>query len=151
MTPQHFTRVLVVHHAFAAPIVERLRPARPDIEFRAAHPKTASAADVAWAEALVGFKRPAAGLGNARWVHCIGAGVDGWTRDFAWPDDVLLTRTQNEFNDPVYNFNYPGYWAYSGMDLAYKNLGAVFSQVHCFAPGSDSCYTRHFKSRSYDR
>ena len=93
--------MLVVHHAFAAPIVERLRPARPDIEFRAAHPKTASAADVAWAEALVGFKRPAAGLGNARWVHCIGAGVDGWTRDFAWPDDVLLTRTTQSFAIPI--------------------------------------------------
>jgi phosphoglycerate dehydrogenase-like enzyme len=101
MTPQHFTRVLVVHHAFAEPIVERLRPARPDIEFRASHPKAASAADVAWAEALVGFKRPAAGLGNARWVHCIGAGVDGWTRGISWPDNVLLTRTTQSFAIPI--------------------------------------------------
>lgn len=101
MTPQQFTRVLVVHHAFAEPIVERLRPARPDIEFRASHPKSASAADVAWAEALVGFRRPAAGLGSARWVHCIGAGVDGWTRDITWPSDVLLTRTTQSFAIPI--------------------------------------------------
>lgn len=101
MTPQQFKRVLVVHHAFAEPIVERLRPARPDIEFRAANPTSASAEDVAWAEALVGFRRPAAGLGSARWVHCIGAGVDGWTRDISWPRDVLLTRTTQSFATPI--------------------------------------------------
>ena len=43
--------------------------------------------------------------------------------------NVLLSRTNNEFNDAVYNFNYPAYWAYSGMDLAYKNIGAVFQSV----------------------
>ena len=101
MTPQHFKRVLVVHHAFAEPIVERLRPARPDIEFRAMHPNAATAEDVGWAEALVGFRRPAAGLGNARWVHCIGAGVDGWTRDITWPGNVLLTRTTQSFAVPI--------------------------------------------------
>lgn len=40
--------------------------------------------------------------------------------------DVLLTRTNNEFNDPIYNFSYPAHWAYSGMGLAYKNIDAVF-------------------------
>jgi len=43
--------------------------------------------------------------------------------------DVLLSRTQNEFNDPVYQFNYPAHWAYSGMEPAYKNTGAVFNNV----------------------
>ncbi|WP_315814254.1 hypothetical protein [Paraflavitalea speifideaquila] len=43
--------------------------------------------------------------------------------------DVLLTRTQNEFNDPVYNFNYPSHWAYDGMGLAYKNIDAVLDKV----------------------
>ena len=41
--------------------------------------------------------------------------------------DVLLTRTQNEFNDSVYNFTYPAHWAYSGMGPAYKNIQAVFN------------------------
>lgn len=40
--------------------------------------------------------------------------------------NVILSRTNNEFNDPVYNFNYPAYWAYSGMGQAYKNIGAIF-------------------------
>jgi hypothetical protein len=36
--------------------------------------------------------------------------------------DVVLTRTNNEFDDAVYNFNYPAHWAYSGMSSAYKNI-----------------------------
>ncbi len=40
--------------------------------------------------------------------------------------NALLSRTNNEFNDPVYNFNYPAYWAYSGMSLAYQNMAAIF-------------------------
>lgn len=43
--------------------------------------------------------------------------------------NVLLSRTQNEFNDPVYAFNYPAYWAYSGMGPAYKNVGGIFKNV----------------------
>ncbi|HRP55599.1 PA14 domain-containing protein [Agriterribacter sp.] len=43
--------------------------------------------------------------------------------------DVLLTRTQNEFNDPVYRFNYPAHWAYSGMGPAYSNIAAVFHNI----------------------
>jgi hypothetical protein len=36
--------------------------------------------------------------------------------------DVVLTRTQNEFDDYVYNFNYPSHWAYPAMGPAYKNI-----------------------------
>ncbi|MFT3981669.1 MAG: PA14 domain-containing protein [Ferruginibacter sp.] len=36
--------------------------------------------------------------------------------------DVLLSRTNNEFDDPVYNFNYPAHWAYREMGGAYKNI-----------------------------
>lgn len=41
--------------------------------------------------------------------------------------EVLLTRTQNEHNNPIYNFNYPAHWAYEGMGFAYKNIDAAFS------------------------
>ncbi|HWK02510.1 MAG TPA: hypothetical protein VNS58_02695 [Puia sp.] len=54
------------------------------------------------------------------------------TEDLAYDAETgepLLTRTQNEFNDPVYQFTYPAHWAYSGMEPAYKNIGAVFSNV----------------------
>lgn len=38
---------------------------------------------------------------------------------------VLLTKTINEFKDPVYNFTYPAHWAYSGMGLASDNIGTT--------------------------
>lgn len=44
--------------------------------------------------------------------------------------EVLVTRTNNEFNQPVYNTSYPAYWAYGGMGLAYKNIDAVFSGIN---------------------
>ena len=43
--------------------------------------------------------------------------------------DVLLTQTQNEYNQPIYNFNYPAYWAYCGMSQAYQNIGVQYSGV----------------------
>jgi hypothetical protein len=43
--------------------------------------------------------------------------------------EVLLSQTNNEFDDPVYNFNYPAHWAYSGMGSAYKNVGARFTRL----------------------
>jgi hypothetical protein len=43
--------------------------------------------------------------------------------------DVVLTRTKNEFDDSVYQFNYPAHWAYSGMDQAYKNISASFNDL----------------------
>jgi hypothetical protein len=43
--------------------------------------------------------------------------------------DPLLTRTQNEFNDPIYQFSYPAHWAYSGVGPAYQNIGALLSHL----------------------
>lgn len=42
--------------------------------------------------------------------------------------NVLLTRTNNAFKDPVYNFSYPARWAYSGMGMAYRNIHAEFGR-----------------------
>ncbi len=39
--------------------------------------------------------------------------------------DVLLTKTQNEFEDAMYQFTYPAHWAYEGMEQAYQNIGAL--------------------------
>ena len=42
----------------------------------------------------------------------------------------LLTRTQNEFKDNVYQFSYPAHWAYeNGMGMAYKNIGLYAKDV----------------------
>lgn len=42
---------------------------------------------------------------------------------------VLLSETQNEYGDPVYQFNYPAHFAYEGMAGAYKNIGLTFKNV----------------------
>jgi hypothetical protein len=52
--------------------------------------------------------------------------------------NVLLTKTQNEFDDPVYSFAYPAHWVYNGMGQAYQNLGTVFSN---FSTGSNGQIT----------
>ncbi|MEP6748959.1 MAG: hypothetical protein ABJB86_14605, partial [Bacteroidota bacterium] len=53
------------------------------------------------------------------------------TENLAWDAGtgaVLLTRTQNEFDDPVYNLSYPSHWMYEkGMGQAYKNIGIIIS------------------------
>ena len=43
---------------------------------------------------------------------------------------ALVTKTANEFNDPVYNVIFPAYWAYTGAGLAYKNIDRQFSSVN---------------------
>lgn len=48
------------------------------------------------------------------------------TENLAWDEEtgeVLLTKTQNNYNDPVYSFTYPAHWGYDGMAPAYKNIG----------------------------
>lgn len=42
---------------------------------------------------------------------------------------VIVSRTNNEFDKPVYSVSYPAYWAYSGMGPAYKNIDAVYAGV----------------------
>lgn len=94
-----FHRILIAHQLGPA-IAERLAHVRPDLGLRQSSLRDVTADDVAWADVIVGFRRPAAGLGNARWVHCIGAGVDAWLKD-GWADGVLLTRTTESFAAPI--------------------------------------------------
>jgi hypothetical protein len=43
--------------------------------------------------------------------------------------NVLLTRTNNEYDKPIYNFTYPAHWAYSGMGPAYKNIDVAYNNL----------------------
>lgn len=49
--------------------------------------------------------------------------------------DVLLTQTTTEFNDKVYNFNYPAHWYYDGMGQAYRNVGYTVNSASSFSNG----------------
>ncbi|MCC6318652.1 MAG: D-2-hydroxyacid dehydrogenase [Gemmatimonadaceae bacterium] len=86
------------HQEIAAWIGSR----RPDLEIRGARMVDVTQADLEWAEAYVGFRRPpsASSLGKVRWVHCTGAGVDAWMS----PEidrGVLLTRTPESFGPAI--------------------------------------------------
>lgn len=80
-----------------------LRSRRPGLEVRGAPHTTITADDLAWADAYVGFRRPpaAATMGNVRWVHCTGAGVDSWLGETPLDPSILLTRTSESFGPMI--------------------------------------------------
>lgn len=62
------------------------------------------------------------------------------TENLLWDSetgDVLLTKTQNEFDDPLYSFNYPAHWAYKGMGQAYENLGTLLKDFSTNSYGGE--------------
>jgi len=42
---------------------------------------------------------------------------------------VVVSKTNNEFETPIYHVSYPAYWAYPQMGLAYKNIGLHYENV----------------------
>jgi hypothetical protein len=44
--------------------------------------------------------------------------------------EPLLTKTTNEFGDPVYQYTYPGHWFYAGLQGGYKNFGVVIDNLY---------------------
>ncbi|WP_298892451.1 hypothetical protein [uncultured Psychroserpens sp.] len=64
------------------------------------------------------------GILKEKIAYDVGARVS--TRNIAWDavsGQVLLTETNNEYDDNYYNFSYPAHWAYKGMGQAVHNLG----------------------------
>jgi phosphoglycerate dehydrogenase-like enzyme len=90
-------RVLVGARAHVE-LVSRLRSHRGQLEFRGSPYTDVTADDLEWADTYVGFKRPPLpSMGNVRWVHCTGAGVDAWLDPVELSPDILLTRTSEPF------------------------------------------------------
>lgn len=52
--------------------------------------------------------------------------------------NVLLTKTQNEYDDPVFSFAYPAHWVYDRMGQAYRNLGTMLSSFSTASNGTVS-------------
>ena len=79
-----------------------LQAARPKIEFRAIAPQDLTPADIAWAEAFIGFRAPKhLEVRGPRWIHGSGAGVDSWLFRREFPAGVLLTRTNQPFGPMI--------------------------------------------------
>jgi D-2-hydroxyacid dehydrogenase (NADP+) len=92
-------RRIVVGAGDHAALTQAIGVAVPGLELRG-NPHTAlTADDLAWADTYVGFKPPPhlATMGNVRWVHCTGAGIDAWMYPRELSRDVLLTRTSESF------------------------------------------------------
>jgi phosphoglycerate dehydrogenase-like enzyme len=98
MTPLPTPRRILIGATAHAELSDRLRAARADLEVRGKPYLTVTADDLAWADTYVGFKRPPLPtMGNVRWVHCTGAGVDSWLYPNELPREILLTRTSESF------------------------------------------------------
>jgi len=98
-------RVLIgagAHAELARALSSALSHLAATIEIRGNRHTELSAADLEWADTYVGFRRPPVGtMGNVKWVHCTGAGVDAWLYPDALPPDILLTRTSESFGPMI--------------------------------------------------
>jgi D-2-hydroxyacid dehydrogenase (NADP+) len=91
-------RRVVIGATAHAELVALLRARRNDLEVRGAPHTEVTADDLAWADTYMGFRRPPLpSMGNVRWVHCTGAGVDSWLHPTELSRDILLTRTSESF------------------------------------------------------
>lgn len=71
--------------------------------------------------------------GIPRKVRSIKNGSEITAENLLWDGEtgqVVLTRTQNGFNDHTYAFTYPAHLAERNMGGAYKNIGAVFPDFY---------------------
>lgn len=124
--PQNIVIGADTHEAIGALI----RAARPDLSVRGSRTADITQGDLEWGDTYVGFRRPPLDtMGNIRWVHCTGAGVDAWLMPGTLAPDVLLTRTSESFGPriaewalaralaftqqllPLYNAQQAGQWA----------------------------------------
>ena len=100
--PQVSAKRVVIGAQAHVPLAEALQRARPDLELRGSKYTDVSAHDLAWGDTYIGFRRPPlATMGNIRWVHCTGAGVDAWLIPEELPRDILLTRTTESFGPMI--------------------------------------------------
>jgi phosphoglycerate dehydrogenase-like enzyme len=75
---------------------------RADLELRVVPQANIAPSDVAWAEVYIGFRPPpGAGWGAIRWVHSIGAGVDGFLFRKTLPEEIRLTRSAEDFGPAI--------------------------------------------------
>jgi len=99
--PLSVRRVVIGANAHAS-LADALRRARPDLDIRGNKYTELTAGDLDWGDTYIGFRRPPlASMGNIRWVHCTGAGVDSWLFPAELPRTILLTRTSESFGPMI--------------------------------------------------
>jgi phosphoglycerate dehydrogenase-like enzyme len=99
--PASAKHVVIGANAHAA-LVDALRRARPDLVIRGNKYTELTIDDLDWGDTYIGFRRPPLeSMGNIRWVHCTGAGVDSWLFPVELPRTILLTRTSESFGPMI--------------------------------------------------
>ncbi len=94
-------RILVAGE-HVAEIRDLIAAARPDLTLRMKRPGDINAADLDWAQVYVGFRKPAVdSWGNVRWIHSIGAGVDGLVFRKPLPPGIMLTKSGEDFGPAI--------------------------------------------------
>ncbi len=102
MTSPLLPRRIVIGQGAHAELASILRSRRGDLELRGSTYTDVTADDLTWADTYLGFKRPPLPtMGNVRWVHCTGAGVDAWLHPDPLPPEILLTRTSEPFGPSI--------------------------------------------------
>jgi len=100
MQPFQPKRILIASRIPGLP--EHLAERRPELELRVRALPDVEAADLEWAEVYLGFRRPpVSGWGAVRWIHSIGAGVDGLIFRQPLDDSILLTRSPEDFGPAI--------------------------------------------------
>ncbi|WP_152657780.1 D-2-hydroxyacid dehydrogenase [Oceanobacillus sp. CFH 90083] len=73
-----------------------------DKEFRYLTEDTLTEDDLEWADAFCGFQiKKNTDYSKVKWVHSLGAGVDGFLYSQDWDENVLLTRTVCSFGQRI--------------------------------------------------
>src|SRR5690242_3010759 len=94
-------RIVIGANAHAS-LADALRRARPDLDIRGNRYTELTEDDLEWGDTYIGFRRPPLpSMGNIRWVHCTGAGVDSWLFPVELPRNILLTRTPESFGPMI--------------------------------------------------
>jgi phosphoglycerate dehydrogenase-like enzyme len=109
-----------------ASLADALRRARPDLVIRGNRYAELTIDDLDWGDTYIGFRRPPlASMGNIRWVHCTGAGVDSWLFPVELPRTILLTRTSESFGPMIAEWALARALAFSQqlLDLAEHQQG----------------------------
>jgi phosphoglycerate dehydrogenase-like enzyme len=117
-------RLLIVdrdREALATWINER----RPALEIRTRDRAEVSQAELDWADSYMGFRPPPSlSLDGIGWVHCTGAGVDGFLFRRPFPDHALLTRNDEPFGDQI------GEWCLARALAVTQELPALLEVQH---------------------
>ena len=95
-------RRIVIGSSAHTELARALHRARSDLDIRGRTLADITMDDLDWGEVYVGFRRPPLPtMGQIRWVHCTGAGVDAWLYPTELSREILLTRTSEPFGPMI--------------------------------------------------